>query len=553
MKNVIAFTIVGIVGTVFNISGLAAAERDSVELRVVQGDKLVKICEKYLEKPTQWHKVAKFNKMKNPDLIRAGERVKIPVDMLQKIPMDGKVTFVHGEAHVQRVGEEEWAFLSPGDKISQGSRLKTGKASSVEVTFDDKNSLFLRPNTSVGVTRSERSGPSLSLRNFYLSIGKAIATLKEALGSGSRMEIHTPSAIASVRGTEFRVSTDEKESTRTEVLIGAVRVDAAKKAVNLRQGEGTYVQKGSAPVPARKLSAPPKPIDLKPIYKELPLRFAFKETAGLSSVKCWLAKDREGKAVLDEGIAGKKATVEFLNVPDGRYYLFAQRVDDLGIEGFQSTPYEVTLRANPLPPLIRIKGDEAEFIGNNAPFTWLKVNDAVAYHVQVARDRGFTDILEEVNDLKGESFMTRSLHYGEYYFRISSIAADGYEAGWSPTLSFKLVPPPPAPPLEKPAIHDKEISLKWRNMGEGVSYHLQVARDAEFREILADIKLDKSEAAVEKPKEPGIYHVRTSTIDKKGREGEFSPPQSFEVERNFPYGILGGVAAAIGLILIIAP
>jgi hypothetical protein len=552
-KNVIAFSVVGTLCVLLNVSCLTAAERDSVELRIEKGNRLIKICEKYLEKPQRWREVARFNRMKNPDLIYPGERLRIPADLMQRVPMDGKVTFVHGDAQLQRVEEGEWAVLNLGDQVFQGSKLRTGKASSIEVTFDDRDSIFLKPNTVLGVTKSEKAGSSFSMRSFYLSIGRVITKLKEAVGSGSRIEINTPSAVASVRGTEFRVSTDKKESMRTEVLTGVVRVDAAKKTVRLKEGEGTFVQKGEPPVSPRKLSYPPKPVDLKPIYKELPLRFIFEEAAGLSSVKGWIAKDKEGRVIVDENAVKQKGSMEFFNLPDGTYYLLVQGVDEMGIEGYQSGAYEVKLRANPLPPLIQVKGDEAEFIGKTAPFTWLKVKDAAMYHVQVARDRGFVSMLEEVKDHKDESFTTRSLDYGIYYFRISSIAADGYEAGWSQTLPFRLIPPPPAPPLDKPTVGDKEISLKWRNLGEGIAYHFQMAKNPEFKEILVDKRLDKSEITVEKPKEPGIYHVRTSTIDKKDREGEFSPPQSFEVERGFPYGVLGGVAAAVGLILLIAP
>jgi len=49
------------------------------------------------------------------------------------------------------------------------------------------------------------------------------------------------------------------------------------------------------------------------------------------------------------------------------------------------------------------------------------------------------------------------------------------------------------------------------------------------------------------PEEPGVYQVRASTIDSDGFEGDFSPPQTFEIKRKWPYaagaalGIVGGV------------
>lgn len=552
LKNVIPFFIAALMCLLQCVSSPAATVDNSVELRVDKGDDLIHLCRKYLEKPQKWHEVAKFNRMKNPDLILPGQILKIPVRLMPRVPVDGIVTFVHGNARVQKVEKTEWVKLNLGDMVAQGSKLQTGKTSSVEVTFENRNSILMRSNTTLGLTTSEKRGSFYSIGSFYLSIGRVVTKFKEATGSDSRMEIETPSAIASVRGTEFRVSADEKESMRTEVLTGTVKVSGMEKTVQLHEGEGTFVQKGTPPIPPRKLLSPLKLADFKTIYKELPLRFIYEEMAGLYFVRGVLAKDAEGRTVVDEKVVGRKEPLEFINVPDGTYYLLSQGIDDLGIEGFQSQPYEVKLRANPFPPLVELRGDEAEFVGKTAQFKWLKVSDAVMYHVQIAQDRAFTDIKEEKADYRGESYSTGPLDYGNYYLRISSIAADGYEAGWSPVVPFRLIPPPPAPALEKPAVSEKEIYLKWRNLGEGITYHFQMAKDENFREILVDRKTDKSETILEKPKKPGTYYVRTSSIDARNREGGFSAAQSFKVERRFPYGATGGILAVIGLVLLLA-
>ncbi|MCX5813313.1 MAG: FecR domain-containing protein [Proteobacteria bacterium] len=533
------------------LSAIAATDEDSVELRVEKNNKLIKICKKYLEDPEKWREVAKFNRMKDPDIILPGQRVKIPVRLMHGVPLDGKATFVYGDVKVQKDETAEWVALNIGNTVSRGSKVQTGNASSVEITFGDRNSIFIKSNTTLGIVTSEKKGPTYTVNNFYLKTGRAITKIKEATGSNSRIIINTPSAVASVRGTEFRVSVDQVESMRTEVLTGNVGVSAMKKVVELKEGEGTYVQKGAVPTPPVKLLPPPKLVDYKSIYKDMPIKLSFEEIPGQSSIRGIITKDIEGRHVLDEKVIKDKETMNFFNIPDGIYYFFCQGIDDLGIEGFQSQSYEIKLRANPLPPLIQSKGDEVEFIGKSAEFIWLKVKDASKYHLQVASDRNFVSILEEKRDYTKESYKTGTLEYNNYYFRISSIGDDGYEAGWSDTLPFRLIPPPPFPQLDKPKVDEKEIYLKWRNLGKGITYHFQIANDADFKGILLDKKIDKSEIAFEKPADPGIYHVRTSSIDTKGREGDFSPSQSFEVERKFPYGILG-FFTAVGIALLLA-
>lgn len=550
MRRSFCFSVAAMLSILFCSAGICAVEEESVELRVVKGDKLIHICRKYLEKPGRWQEVARFNRMKNPDLIFPGDRVKVPVKLMAGVPVDGKITFLHGEVKVRKNEKAEWTTPALGDPISQGSRMTTGKASAAEITFHDRNSIFLKPNTALGITRSEKRGPSYSAGDFYLSTGRAVTRLKKATGSDSRINITTPSAIASVRGTEFRVSVDDEASMRTEVLTGTVNVKAGESAVRLSEGEGTYVKKGAVPVTARKLLSAPKVVGLKPLYNELPLGFTCEAAPGIASYRGLLAKDSAGRNVVDESVAGVGKPLEFVNVPDGTYYLFAQGVDEMGIEGFASEPYEVRLRANPLPPMIQGQGNEAEFIGKSAPFTWLKVKDAVGYHLQVARDAAFTSVIEEKPDYTGITYKTGALDYGAYYFRISSIAADGYQAGWR-TLPFRLVPPPPTPSLEKPRMSGKEVLLTWRDLGEGITYHFQMAKDPKFNEVLVDRKLDKPLITLQKPKDKGVYYVRTSSIDRKMREGEFSPSQTFEVRGRAYLAAVGGAIVVLGALLLI--
>lgn len=556
MKKVLQFTLclsaIIIMCMSICLTVMAAEDEDSVELRVEKGDKLIKICNKYLENPKRWHEVSKFNRMKNPDTILPGQRVKIPVRLLAGVPVDGKVTFVYGDVKAQKDKKTEWVNIGLGDAVAKGTNIQTGKASSVEVTFSDRNSIFIKSNTILGITTSEKRGPAYTVNNFYLQTGRAITKIKEATGSNSRIIINTPSAVASVRGTEFRVSVDEALSMRTEVLTGLVGVSAMNQAVKVQKGEGTYVQKGSAPSIPRNLLEAPKIVDHKQLYKDMPLKFTFEEMPGMFSVRGMVTTDKEGRNILDEKVVKSKEPMNFVNLADGIYYFFCQGIDELGLEGFQSAPYEIKLKANPLPPLIQIKGDDVDFIGKSAEFTWLRVKDVSGYHIQLAKDKDFTKILEEDRNFKEESYKTRNYDFDKYYFRISSIAGDGYEAGWSDIIPFKLIPPPPSPNVDKPAMDEKEIYLKWRNLGEGIKYHFQVAKDTGFKEIIIDRKIDKSEISFSKPENSGEYFVRTSSIDHKGREGDFSPAQSFEIKSKFPFGIVG-ILTVIGISLLTIP
>jgi hypothetical protein len=176
------------------------------------------------------------------------------------------------------------------------------------------------------------------------------------------------------------------------------------------------------------------------------------------------------------------------------------------------------------------------------------VAKALKYHLQVAEDRKFQVIVADAKDISGVSYKTGILDFKTYYFRVSSIAADGYEGLWSDTLSFNIIPPPPSPPVEKPEMGDKELRVRWRHLGDGITYHFQMAKDQAFNEVLIDEKLTKPEIAFAKPSDAGTYYIRTSAIDTHEYEGDFSEPQSFEVKSKYlylPAGILAMILFAI--------
>jgi formylglycine-generating enzyme required for sulfatase activity len=84
-------------------------------------------------------------------------------------------------------------------------------------------------------------------------------------------------------------------------------------------------------------------------------------------------------------------------------------------------------------------------------------------------------------------------------------------------------------PGGKKEIED-EMKIRWRSIGDGFTYHVQIARDETFRDILVDEKVQKPGITFKRPEAPGTYFVRTSAVDSDGQEGSFSLPQSFEIE-----------------------
>ncbi len=118
---------------------------------------------------------------------------------------------------------------------------------------------------------------------------------------------------------------------------------------------------------------------------------------------------------------------------------------------YASSPALASERGDPAqtsliqPPSVLSPADRAEIIGVfKVLFSWKEASGAEGYHFVLARDRRFKKIVYEDRRTPGTSCTVDNLDYGTYFFKISSVAADGSEGPFSEALTFVVVPPPPA-------------------------------------------------------------------------------------------------------------
>lgn len=545
----LAVALLALVGCLSPVSARAGGG-DAVELRVVQRDTLISICRAYLRTPARWPEIGRINRLGDNNLIMPGQRLVIPVELLRGVPRDGRVTFTRAEVMVRSAGQKKWRPLRSGDPVRQGSLIRTGSQAAVEIVFPDGSSLFQQPDTTLDLSASQLKAGSHLFRRLLISAGRVLVRVRHATGQGSRMEIRTPSALAVARGTDFRVAADAVRGTTAEVLEGVVQVDARRRTVMVRQGEGTLVRQGQPPLPPRALLPPPCLGESRQLFRGTPIQISLQPVDGATAHRLLLSRDREGRELVREQLFRTGETPRFSGLEDGVYYCQALSVDDRGLEGPFSTPVELTLRANPLPPFIQEPRDTALLSGKRISFRWLKVADAASYQLQISPEPGFPPDSTTLVELNVTTHEQDFGDVGRRFFRIRSVASDGFRGTWSDPVSFTLIPPPPAPLLEKPSREGNRIHLRWPSQGAGFGYHFQLADNERFESPLVDRHLSEPQVSLEAPRRAGVYYARTSSIDPQGNEGPFSPSQSFEVKRWWPLAA-GGALGAAGLILLL--
>ena len=124
----------------------------------------------------------------------------------------GKITYVEGKVDVLKPGKTVATAVSQGDLVDVGDIYRTKSNSKAEITFINKNILRIAQNTRTEIqeytVEADRNKGIIKLHRGKV---QAIATPDfirkvAAFAEGNKLEIHTPNAVAGVRGTTFAVS-----------------------------------------------------------------------------------------------------------------------------------------------------------------------------------------------------------------------------------------------------------------------------------------------------------------------------------------------------------
>jgi hypothetical protein len=155
---------------------------------------------------------------------------------------------------------------------------------------------------------------------------------------------------------------------------------------------------------------------------------------------------------------------------------------------------------------------------------------ATAWRWQVAADAAFTQLLQDERTPEPVWHLTR-LDDGDYHLRVRAADAQGLEGlGAQKPIQIRARPEPPVAftPAPNADLVLGTSRFSWAENAQAASYHIQVARNAQF----ADPLLDKADVTgntltMEGAWAPGPYHWRLATVLQGGKHGPFGDPLSF--------------------------
>ncbi|HAX61141.1 MAG TPA: hypothetical protein DCX95_01075 [Elusimicrobia bacterium] len=165
----------------------------------------------------------------------------------------GELAEIKGTVEILKEGETEWVSVVSGMPVQLKDRLKTGNNSSCDMELDDGSIIYIGENTEASVEMLELTADKHSSK-ISLWFGKILANISKS--KNTKMEVHSPTAIVAVRGTEFVVES-KGEETDVGVFDGEVGVKNTEgetiEEVTVKPDEETSVRKGVRPRPPSRL------------------------------------------------------------------------------------------------------------------------------------------------------------------------------------------------------------------------------------------------------------------------------------------------------------
>jgi hypothetical protein len=431
---------------------LAAGATDEFLYTVQPGDSVWTVTTRLLRDPRHWGELRQSNQLIG-DRLRPGQVLRIPAPWLRLTTPEARLAALQGEVMLN--SGTGWITARTDALLPPGTWLRTSATGTATLLLQDGTRVLVRPDSELRLvpvdaaqfdawlkTQSAPADTTAPVRIELLRGGLENAVQPQS--GQHRFEVRTPSAVTTVRGTEFRISADG-DTSRAEVVHGAVAFGNPLGQVELATATGSRTERGAPPAAAVPLLPAP---DLQPVADPVSpdqlQSLALPALVGAVAYRTQWLTDETLASLLHEGVNEAPRPGD-PGLPDGRYRLRVRGIDAAGLEGLSAE--RTLLIATPLPPPPpppappRAPGLDARRNGQRLELRWSPADplgpmDCI--QVQVALDARFTAVvLDEPNPLDHLNLpLPRPVRPGPIHIRVRVLQPGGGRSGWSEPRVF---------------------------------------------------------------------------------------------------------------------
>lgn len=148
---------------------------------------------------------------------------------------------INGTLEYRESAGDDWVNAKPKSPLYNGNQLRTTTGNKAVVFYNTGTRVLINENTTIEIQAEvETAGGKPTVERTRLILGEIYNRAK------GNYEVETPSSVASVRGTEFNVLTEEGSDTYIGIE-GIIEIMNAFGSVLLEQLQITTVTKDEAP------------------------------------------------------------------------------------------------------------------------------------------------------------------------------------------------------------------------------------------------------------------------------------------------------------------
>ena len=319
-----------------------ALDEPSLPYVVRPSDNLSKFGRDMLISPRAWNEVARFNQLKDPNVIFPGQKLNIPLRFLKSVAASGKVISAEGDVTLGG------SAMQPGATLADGTKIKTGVNSSAVIELGDGSRVKILPGSLAEILTNRdyamRDASKSGSTNWFSGLMRLSEGALEVLASktakrAKELQVETPTSLVGVRGTEFRVAFDDPlgKAARTEVIEGLVRADnpAQQSSANLPMGTGAVIKPTEKSIQVVLLLPAP---DLSGVTGEV-LKpsgsWPMPTLAGASAYRVQVASDENFDKIARD-LKVSAISVDLSSLPIGNWFARVRGIDGAGLEGYNS-------------------------------------------------------------------------------------------------------------------------------------------------------------------------------------------------------------------------
>lgn len=338
-------------------SSVATSTESLFTYTVQPKDELIKMAEASFTSNEGWKEVATLNRLKDPNKIQPGQVLKIPLRLLKMVKREGVLLSVSGD--VQLSGQPAVV----GSLVPEGAQLQTGANSSAQVQLADQSRVTLMPHTDARLVTSQiidfgnfdqKSQATWFTGLIRLTKGAVDVLAAKLAKRNTPLQVETPTSLAGVRGTVFRVAYEDpaSQNTRTEVLEGVVRTDsvAQKTGADLPKGTGTVLNPSIQRIQVSPLLEAPS-INAHTVVFKPQARWNMPTLAGAEHFKVQISGFKDFSNVVREQVVDRHGQADFSDLSNGVWHVRVRGIDARTLEGFNAeATLQVMLPANTSHP-----------------------------------------------------------------------------------------------------------------------------------------------------------------------------------------------------------